>query len=77
MTAARPSHALDAEFTELSDQRRFDRRAKERRAPRVKLDPLFATTLINQIAKPEAPQPKAYTAPQRAPRPGIVVNVSA
>ncbi|HRP12076.1 MAG TPA: hypothetical protein PLK37_13690 [Terricaulis sp.] len=30
-----------------------DRRAKQRRAPHRPLDPLFAATLVNQIAPPE------------------------
>ena len=75
--AAAPVHALDADFEEVGDQRRTDRRQSDRRAPRMKLDPLFAATLVNQIARKETTDAVGYARPWRGPRPGIIVNVSA
>lgn len=77
MSAARPSLAVDADFVEVSEQRRADRRASDRRASKLKLDPLFAATLVNQIAKPEAVSVHGYATPWRGPGAGIVVNVRA
>ena len=78
MSAARPAPAaLDADFEEIGDQRRTDRRSSDRRAPRFKLDPMFAATLVNQIARSEATQTRSYGQPWRGPRPGIIVNVRA
>lgn len=73
MSQQRPP--LDAEFEEVGDQRRTDRRASDRRTARVRLDPLFAATLVNQIAKPEEAHTDSYAAPELKPRRGIVVNV--
>jgi hypothetical protein len=75
MSAARLAPVVDAEFAILGDQRRRDRRASDRRAQRLRLEPLFAATLVNHIARHEAPRPRAY-APAGA-RPGIVVNLEA
>lgn len=78
MSAAAASvHPLDADFEEVGDQRRTDRRQSDRRAPRMKLDPLFAATLVNQIARKETVGTDGYAHPWRGPRPGIIVNVSA
>lgn len=77
MSAARLAPTLDADFVEVGDQRRTDRRSSDRRAPRMKLDPLFAATLVNQIAKREDSPAHGYGEPRRGPRPGIIVNVSA
>ena len=78
MSAAAASvHALDADFEEVGEQRRTDRRHSDRRAPRMKLDPLFAATLVNQIARKETAGANGYAQPWRGPRPGIIVNVSA
>jgi hypothetical protein len=78
MSAAAASvHALDVDFVEVGDQRRTDRRASDRRAPRMKLDPLFAATLVNQIARAETSEANGYKRPWRGPRAGIIVNVSA
>ncbi len=62
---------------EADERRRSDRRTANRRAPRRWLDPLFAATLVNQVAPVETPYLAGYAPPQRAPRQGIVVNVSA
>lgn len=75
--AAATVHALDADFEEVGDQRRTDRRHSDRRAPRMKLDPLFAATLVNQIARKETTGIDGYAQPWRGPRPGIIVNVRA
>lgn len=77
MSAARLASAIDADFTELGEERRGDRRAQDRRAPRMKLEPLFAATLVNHVAKPEAVRGKVYGAPAARLRAGVVVNVSA
>jgi hypothetical protein len=78
MSAAAASvHALDVDFEEVGDQRRTDRRQSDRRAPRMQLDPLFAATLVNQIARKEITGTYGYAQPWRGPRPGIIVNVRA
>lgn len=77
MSAFRPAPAIDADFEEVGEQRRTDRRQSDRRAPRMKLDPLFAATLVNQVARAEETPAHGYARPWRGPRPGIVVNVSA
>lgn len=75
--AATPVHALDADFEEVGDQRRTERRKSDRRATRMQLDPMFAATLVNQIARAEMTEPDGYARPWRGPRPGIIVNVRA
>jgi hypothetical protein len=60
---------------ETGDRRDSDRRAADRRAPRRWLDPLFAATLVNQIAPAETRYAHGYATAKRGPRPGIVVNV--
>jgi hypothetical protein len=77
MSAARLAPAVDADFIEIGEQRRTDRRASDRRAPRLKLDPLFAATLVNQIAKPEEASVHGYATLRRGPRAGIIMNVRA
>lgn len=75
--AARLAPAIDADFEEIGDQRRTDRRAGDRRAARLKLDPLFAATLVSHVNAAEAPRANGYAQPWRGPRAGIVVNISA
>ena len=77
MNAARLQSVMDAEFQDLGEQRQGDRRAASRRAPRAKLDTLFAATLVNHVTRAEAPRANAYTAPVFKIRAGIAVNVSA
>jgi len=77
MSAARLQSVVDAEFQDLGEQRQGDRRTANRRAPRVKLDTMFAATLISHVTAPEAPRGNGYAAPVRALRSGVVVNVSA
>jgi hypothetical protein len=54
-----------------------DRRAADRRAPRRRIDPIFAATLINQIAPPEAQSAFAYETTPDAPKPGASINFRA
>jgi hypothetical protein len=77
MSAARPQLAVDADFIEIGDQRQANRRASDRRAPRMKLDPFFAATLVNQIAKPEDARVHGYAPLNRGRRAGIVINLRA
>lgn len=77
MSAACPAPAIDADFEEVGEQRRTDRRQSDRRAPRMKLDPMFAATLVNQIARVEDTVVRGYPAPKSRVRAGISVNLSA
>jgi hypothetical protein len=77
MSAAASAHAIDADFVEIGEQRRADRRASDRRAARMRLDPLFAATLVNQIAKPEVVIAHGYAPATPGLRAGVVVNVRA
>ena len=52
-----------------------DRRAKQRRAPHRPLDPLFAATLVNQIAPPETAYAKYPD--KRRTRAGISFDLKA
>jgi len=74
MSDGRPTVLL---AIERDDTRRDeDRRAGQRRAPHRPLDPLFAATLVNQIAPPETVYAAGYP-PQRGPRAGIAFDLSA
>jgi hypothetical protein len=64
-------------YLEEGDRRGADRRCTDRRAPRRWLDPLFAATLVNQVAKPETIYSKGYVETTPRLRSGIVVNVRA
>ena len=68
---------VDADFEDIGDQRRSDRRSADRRAPRLKLDPGFAATLINQIAKPERIARTGYVKEPKRLRPGIAFDLRA
>jgi hypothetical protein len=59
------------------DRRDCDRRATDRRAPRRRIDPLFAATLINQVAPGGYVPLAAYIAAPPAPRCGAMVNFKA
>jgi len=77
MSAAGLNHqVIDAEFVDVGDNRRHDRRAQDRRTARAKLDTLFAATLVNQVTAPETIYMGAYAAEQTL-RAGVVVNVEA
>ena len=77
MNSADRLRLVDADFEEIGDQRRSDRRNSDRRAARMRLDPAFAATLINQIAKPERVQPTGYANGPRRLRPGIAFDLKA
>lgn len=62
---------------ESGERRGQDRRASDRRTFKRNLDPLFAATLVNQLAPAETVYTRGYALRTKAPRPGIVVNVSA
>jgi len=53
-----------------------DRRAKQRRAPHRPLDPLFAATLVNQLAAPETVYVQGYAEKPRL-RAGIAFDLEA
>jgi hypothetical protein len=62
---------------EPGGRRQGQRRTTDRRAPRRWLDPLFAATLVNQVARPETPYTRGYSATPRAIRAGIAFDVKA
>lgn len=76
MSAARLTPVLDAEFADIGEQRRTDRRSTDRRAPRLRLDTLFAATLVNHVTQGDVRRVGGYGAapPLRA---GVVVNLRA
>ena len=74
--AARTAHAIDADFQEIGEQRRTDRRQTDRRALRMKLDPLFAATLVNHVAPRETATILGYRQPVKI-RAGIAFDVKA
>ena len=59
------------------DRSGADRRASDRRAPRRRFDPLFAASLVNQIAPAETEFTPGYQAPPSPVRRGLVVNFRA
>lgn len=76
MSAARLRCVMDADFEEIGDQRRADRRRGDRRAPRMRLDTRFAATLVNHIAPPERTGVPSY-AKTSSLRCGVVLNIQA
>ncbi len=69
---------IDAAFEELGEQRRAERRNNDRRAKRLSLDPLFATTLIAHVAgNTVVTEGKAYGAPAHRAPAGLLVNFRA
>jgi hypothetical protein len=58
------------------DRRTGDRRADPRRALYRRLDPLFAATLVNQIAPPEQASARGYPAKRGVPA-GIAFDLEA
>jgi hypothetical protein len=72
------AHPIPLRYVEEAGERRAgDRRNASRREPRRWLDPLFAATLVNQIAPSETRYTQGYGQPPKGPRAGIVVNVRA
>ena len=80
MSAAKPSLVYDAAFEEVREQRVRDRRKGDRRARRegagLRMDSLFAATLVNHVAAPERIAVQGYRA-ERPLRAGIAINVKA
>lgn len=69
-------HVLDADFEEVANQRHGDRRrSTDRRAPRLRLDPCFAATLIAQISPPAMARVGSYRV--SAARAGLTINLRA
>jgi hypothetical protein len=77
MNDGRFAPAFDADFVEIGEQRQGDRRTGERRAAHLKLDLLFAATLLNHFSAPERGSAHGYALPSRGPRAGVIRNVSA
>ncbi len=75
MGAASSPPELDAEFEHVADMRQSDRRGKQRRQAPLKLDPLFAVTLVSQIETAPTKNNAAYSAPCR--RYGKYINLRA
>lgn len=76
VTFASRLRVVDADFEDLGDQRRADRRRTDRRAARVRLDPGFAATLINQVAPGECARGSYAREPKRL-RAGIAFDLKA
>ena len=79
MGAGQPLLVYDAAFEEARERRAHHRRVGDGRGPSalgLRLDPLFAATLVNHVAAPERRTPKSY-APRRALRAGVAVDVRA
>ncbi len=80
MSAARPSLVYDASFEEARERRAHDRRAGDRRIQHdgsgLRLDPMFAATLVNHVAIPERVVIDGYRA-ERQLRAGIAINLKA
>jgi len=68
---------MDADFEEIGDQRRTDRRRSDRRAPRMTMDTGFAATLVNHVAPPEKTRAHGYATAAKTVRAGIAFNLSA
>jgi hypothetical protein len=54
-----------------------DRRASDRRAPRRPFDPMFAASLVNQIAPAETVYVSGYARTKPLARPGVLVSARA
>lgn len=76
MAQAQLPPVFDADFTEVRDERRAERRRTDRRTGRERFTTLFAATLVNHVARPEAVNAARY--PQRNKlRAGIAFDVKA
>lgn len=62
---------------EPGGSRRGERRSADRRAPRRWLDPLFAATLVNQVAPAETRYVRGYDVKPQRLRAGIAFDVKA
>ncbi len=75
MSGAKRLPEIEAEFVDIGDQRRRDRRSSDRRTPRARMEPLFAATLISHVMGPDQRTTRAYA--EAAPRSGGIVNLRA
>jgi hypothetical protein len=76
MNAAQLPPVVDADFSEVRDERRADRRKNDRRATRARFDTLFAATLVNHVTRPDEAARGAYPRRNRV-RPGIALDLRA
>jgi hypothetical protein len=76
MSAARP-RLVDADFEEIGDERRADRRRSDRRAPRMRLEPAFAATLINQLSPAKQDHNAGYSLEPKRLRAGVAFDLRA
>ena len=76
MSAANPSLVYDADFEEVSNQRRSDRRGSDRRSARMHFDTLFAATLVSHVTPAGNACIGGYGAAERL-RAGIAFDVRA
>jgi hypothetical protein len=66
VSAADSPLVYDADFEEVADQRRGDRRQLNRRADKPRFNTLFAATLVNHVAIAERTAIIDYPTPARA-----------
>ncbi|MBY0565519.1 MAG: hypothetical protein K2P58_15225 [Hyphomonadaceae bacterium] len=50
----RSADAIETDFEEVCEQRRADRRQRDRRTGRMRLDPLFAVVLLRHVAEAQS-----------------------
>lgn len=78
LAAAPQAEEASGDRAGFGDRRNHgDRRQADRRAPRRRLDTLFAATLINQVSPAEQTLAACPYARDKAPSAGMVVNVKA
>lgn len=70
-----PPPEMEAEFREVGEERRADRRGRERRARQQRFDCLFAATLINHVAPESRASARAYPSPPVPRRIGVAINL--
>lgn len=76
MGATHSPPEMEAEFQEVGNERRADRRGQERRARAHRFNALFAATLINQVAPESCAARRSYPLPAAARRIGVVINLT-
>ncbi len=76
MGATHSPPEMEAEFQEIGDERRADRRGRERREHAHRFNSLFAATLINQVAPEPSASPRAYPLPAAPGRVGGVIDLT-
>lgn len=72
------ARAMDAEFVEVGEQRRAERRGRDRRAGRMRFDPLFAALLLRHVtAPPLSASSRVYDAAPATTAKGTRLNLRA